>query len=278
MDYFLLDPISGELRTAKPLDKEALEETTGVLTLTIRAVEVENGIKLDDPSTVTEAEATVTIKDVNDEPPSFNQREYSVEIPENVPTGTPLPHLDMTVRDPDVGNNSVFSLRLEDISHAFTIDPKLAKGSTSVSIRVSNGSLDYENPNQRKFIILVIAEETLTKQKLSSTATVTVSITDANDNAPTFDHESYSARISEIASPGSLVTTITAKDRDSGKFGENGIIYQLFGNGADKFDVNNKTGTITVAVCETPGSEQCLDFETRDTYFLSYKVSLHITF
>lgn len=54
------------------------------------------------------------------------------------------------------GLNSVFSLRLEDITDgAFTIEPTMATGSTSVNIRVANGSLDYENPNQRKFIILV---------------------------------------------------------------------------------------------------------------------------
>lgn len=28
-------------------------------------------------------------------------------------------------------------------------------GSSQVSIRVANGTLDYENPNQRKFIVLV---------------------------------------------------------------------------------------------------------------------------
>lgn len=61
-----------------------------------------NGERGNDPLTTTSAEATVTIKDVNDEPPQFNQREYNVEIPENVPNGTPLPHLDMTVKDPDV--------------------------------------------------------------------------------------------------------------------------------------------------------------------------------
>lgn len=38
MDYFLLDAVTGELRTAKPLDKEALEDSTGVLTLIIRVL------------------------------------------------------------------------------------------------------------------------------------------------------------------------------------------------------------------------------------------------
>lgn len=36
MDYFLLDSKTGELRTAKPLDKEALPDATGLVVLTVR--------------------------------------------------------------------------------------------------------------------------------------------------------------------------------------------------------------------------------------------------
>lgn len=35
LDYFLLDQDTGELRTAKPLDREALKEATGVISLKI---------------------------------------------------------------------------------------------------------------------------------------------------------------------------------------------------------------------------------------------------
>lgn len=80
----------------------------------------------------------------------------------------------------------------------------------------------------------VIAEEEHTAPKLSSTATVTVTITDANDNEPTFERESYTASVSETGSPGTVVATITAKDRDSAQFGEYSIVYQLEGNGAEK--------------------------------------------
>lgn len=79
-----------------------MKDSTGVLTLKVRARELIDGIPGNDESTVSTAEATVTIKDVNDEVPTFNRREYNIEIPENVPDGTPLPHLDMTVKDPDV--------------------------------------------------------------------------------------------------------------------------------------------------------------------------------
>ncbi|RZF35066.1 hypothetical protein LSTR_LSTR009658 [Laodelphax striatellus] len=270
LDYFLLDSETGELRTAKPLDREALPDSNGVISLTVVARELVDGMPSNDVMTSTSAVASITITDVNDEPPTFNQREYTVSLSENIPDGTPLPNLDMTVTDPYVGSNSAFSLRLADLSGAFAVEPKNATGSTSVSIRVMNGSLDYENPNSRKFILLVIAEETEAYPKHSSTATLTVEVTDANDNAPVFDQEVLAAVVSETASPGSVIANFTATDRDSGRFGTDGIVYSLVGDGADKFNVNSKTGVITVAPCDKPGAPECLDFETKPVYFLSY--------
>lgn len=123
---------------------------------------------------------------------------------------------------------------LEDVSGAFTIEPTSAVGSTSVIIRLGNTSLDYENPNQRKFIILVIAEETDSSSQLSSTSTVTVEVLDVNDNAPEFENPTYVASVNELALPGTVITTITADDRDSGVFGKSGIVYDLIGDGAEK--------------------------------------------
>ncbi|CAG9836975.1 unnamed protein product [Diabrotica balteata] len=216
MDYFILDSISGELRTARPIDKESVDNPGGILKFNIRAYEVVNGSKSNTPLTVSTAEATVRILDVNDEPPTFNKREYTVEIPENIPEGSALPGLDMTVNDPDEDSNSEYSLDLIDISEVFSIEPKTASGWTPVN------------------------------------------------------HTTYSATISEVATPGTLVTTITASDRDSGSFGENGIVYKLFGNGADKFNVNSKTGTITVAECEHRGKSPCLDYETNPEFQLQF--------
>lgn len=63
----------------------------------------------------------------------------------------PLNKLFLCLQD----KGAVFKLRLDDISGAFMIEPDHGSGSTSITIRVANGSLDYENPNQRKFILLV---------------------------------------------------------------------------------------------------------------------------
>lgn len=254
MDYFLLDAQTGELRTGKPLDKEALPDATGLITLVVKAHEVlEDGQPGNDELTSATTQVSITIRDVNDSPPVFNEREYFATLNENTPIGTPLP-LDISVRDPDVGQNSIFALRLSDVSGVFDIEPKMVTGSSQITISVAKGALDYENPNQRKFIVLIIAEETETELKLSSTATLTVSIMDTNDNRPKFDHDSYSTTVSELAAPGQLVTTITAKDVDSGDFGEKGLRYSIFGKGSELFHVDTETGAITVAPC-TVGDE-----------------------
>lgn len=69
---------------------------------TFQASEIVNGVPVISNLTSTQATVTITIKDVNDEPPRFNRREYSVELPESLPFGTPLPNLDMVVTDTDV--------------------------------------------------------------------------------------------------------------------------------------------------------------------------------
>lgn len=262
MEYFLLDARTGELRTAKPLDKEALPDATGLIALTVRARELVNGTPVADALTATQTNASITIRDVNDSPPAFNQRNYFVTLPENTAPGTPLP-LEMSVRDPDVGQNAVFSLRLDDVSHVFDVEPKRVEGASQVSIRVTNGTLDYENPNQRKFIVLVIAEEIETAERLSATATLTVSVTDMNDNRPVFEEDTYSVEVPETAGAGQVIATITARDLDSGRFGDAGIRYSLSGTGAELFHVDAQTGVITVAECP-PGSavgEHPLDAE-----------------
>lgn len=125
----------------------------------------------------------------------------------------------------------------------------MVTGSSQISIRVANATLDYENPNQRKFIVLIIAEETKTEEKLSSTATLTVTVTDANDNRPIFDQESYSFSVSETAAAGFSIASITARDQDSGRYGTSGVRYSLSGTGSELFAVDDITGIVSVADC-----------------------------
>ena len=80
----------------------------------------------------------------------------------------------------------------------------------------------------------MIAEESETYPALSSTATVTVTVADVNDNEPEFTNELYSVGLSETATPGTVITTIPANDRDTAIYGTPGLRYSLLGNGAEK--------------------------------------------
>ncbi|EDW37985.1 GL12362 [Drosophila persimilis] len=264
-DHFSVDPVSGNITLVKPLDREEKDSLTFLVSIRDR-VDPEGDSEKDN---VVQQPITFIILDENDNPPEFQKTpyetdvnedaavgttifdkdsEYAVSLKENTSPGTPLA-LDISVSDADVGVNSKFALRLEDVSGVFDVEPKLVTGYSQVNIRVANGSLDYENPNQRKFIVLVIAEETDTSPKLSSTATITVSVLDANDNKPVFEQESYSASVSEAALPGQYIATITARDVDSGSYGDSGIRYSLSGTGAELFHVNEQTGVISLANC-----------------------------
>lgn len=60
-----------------------------------------NGVPVNDESTISTTQASITIRDVNDSPPTFNQNNYFVSLSENTAIGTPLP-VEITVTDPDV--------------------------------------------------------------------------------------------------------------------------------------------------------------------------------
>ncbi|XP_040572795.1 cadherin-87A [Lepeophtheirus salmonis] len=262
--YFSIEPYTGEIRVDKQLNRE---ETNGVLTLQVRASEIIQGVvSSEDPTTSTTAEITVTIQDVNDEPPKFNKREYSVTIPENVAFGTPLANLDMLIKDSDTGPNSIFKLQLTDSSGKFEIEPKMAQGTTAVSVKVNSKELDYENPNHRHFLLLVVATEVSTDKLLSSTATINVRVNDLNDNIPVFEKDAFTAIMNEDDPIGTVIAKITAKDSDGGDYGTDGIRYSLNGMGAELFNVDDVTGEISIAPCD----KNCIDYEKTQFYFLSY--------
>ncbi|XP_048477676.1 cadherin-87A isoform X1 [Plutella xylostella] len=275
LDFFLLNQETGELKTAKPLDREALPDPSSPLNLTVRATEVVNGQPYISNQTSSLATVTITIKDVNDEPPRFSQKEYHVSVPESLPPHTPLPRLDMLVTDTDVGLNSVFFVRVAGSEHRFVAEPGRGAGGAAGSARAQlrlNSSLDYEDPNQRKFILEVIAEELHTSPALHSSASVIVTVTDVNDNAPQFADDDVTVVVSETAPPG-VIANITATDRDSGRFGTSGLVYQLWGAGSELFTVEPRTGAVSVAPCARPGHAPCLDHEAQKDYFLHYKAT-----
>ena len=108
-----------------------------------------------------------------------------------------------------------------------------------------------QNPNQLlSFWLLfarlqLVARESKTEQRLSSTSTVIVTVEDENDNPPFFDSESYTLSVPENATEDTEIGSVSARDRDSGIYGAQGFRYQLSATN-DLFTIDNKTGALSV--------------------------------
>ena len=96
-----------------------------------------------------------------------------------------------------------------------------------------------------EIVLQLVARESQTEERLSSTSTVIVTVEDENDNAPLFDAEAYTLSVREDATQDTEIGAVAAQDRDSGRYGAQGFVYQLSDN-AQHFTVDPKTGALKV--------------------------------
>ncbi|ESO87059.1 hypothetical protein LOTGIDRAFT_229249 [Lottia gigantea] len=274
--YFEVDYKTGYIRNIKKLDREEASLQRGFVVLCITAHElIDNTTQPEtigqDPQTTAKANVTINIQDDNDNAPTFDRNFYEVSILENIPNGSGLPKLIMTVTDRDQGTASFYDFKLLNHTDIFAIFPDEGKGTATASIKViDTNKIDYDK-GPRVYRLLVQAVESRTSNRLIGTSTVIVNILDVNDNVPIFNPPDYYESILENAQGGSPVVTVTATDADyknnSGSVPD--IYFSLVGNGADKFTIGETSGVITVSQCDTPGEGKCIDYEQRKEYQLT---------
>ena len=221
---------SGAITVAKALDFE----TTPSYTLTVTAAEPggQSGT----------ATVSITVTDVN-ETPAFDPDSYSFSIAENAAVGASVGSVSATDPDEDA---LTYSITAGDPDSHFSID---ANGAITVA-----KALDFETTPS--YTLTVTAED---PDGLSDTATVAVTVTDAND-PPAFDPDSYSFSIAEDAAVGAAVGTASATDPD-----EDTLTYSITAGDADSQFSIDADGDITVA--------KALDFETTPSYTLTVQVA-----
>uniref|UniRef100_A0A1B0FB48 Cadherin domain-containing protein n=1 Tax=Glossina morsitans morsitans TaxID=37546 RepID=A0A1B0FB48_GLOMM len=266
--YFTLipfgDPVEGTAilsTTNISLDREnpRILQNAGVYVFAVRATELIDGFMPADSSTT---QITIVVNDIDDHVPMFNSNNFTISIPENLGMGMPLPGLAIFINDLDTGSNSHYDLKLRNIRNSlnvFSVSPVEGQGRTPIVIKVLNSTrLDYDvaDSMDRIFLFDIIAS---VRGEEKSKVRVNVELTDLNDNSPVFELSSYRFSVSENLPPNSRIGSITATEKDSGKFGD--ITYCLKGFGADYFYTDPKLGGFFI--------KKSLDYETQSSYSFS---------
>ena len=241
---FRIDPQTGEITSLVSFDRELLA-TSGYM-LVFDVVVRDNGLRpLNDITTV-----RVQILDVNDNPPKFRQRIYSVSVYENAPT-----YSNVTVvkaDDADSGINSIVTYDITgDNDGTFVIDQ--TTGQITVAKLLDRETLDH-------YVLAIQATDSSNTERYSASCMVKITVKDYNDNFPLFAQSQMDTIVKEDMKPGYEVAYFPATDTDEGVNAE--ITYTMSGvdhNGT--FGIDEHTGKIYL--------QKTLDFEHKQNYRLN---------
>ncbi|XP_029518510.1 protocadherin gamma-A11-like [Oncorhynchus nerka] len=160
----------------------------------------------------------LSVADVNDNPPVFEEQSYKAHVTENNKPGVSV--CTVTARDPDWRQNGtvIYSLVPGEVNGVRVSSLLSVNGDTGVIHAVR--SFDYEQ--FRSFKVHVMARDN-GSPPLSSNVTVSVFITDVNDNSPQILYPAPEGKsfmtelVPKAAHGGSLVSKVIAVDADSGQ-------------------------------------------------------------
>ncbi|NP_445844.1 cadherin-11 isoform X1 [Rattus norvegicus] len=206
--YFSVEAQTGIIRTALPnMDREAKEEYHVV----IQAKDM--GGHMGGLSGTTKV--TITLTDVNDNPPKFPQSVYQMSVSEAAVPGEEVGRV--KAKDPDIGENGLVTYNIVDGDgmelFEITTDYETQDGVVKLKKPV-----DFET--KRAYSLKVEAANVHIDPKFISngpfkdTVTVKIAVEDA-DEPPMFLAPSYIHEVQENAAAGTVVGRVHAKDPDA---------------------------------------------------------------
>ncbi|XP_021070350.1 protocadherin beta-4-like [Mus pahari] len=190
---FSINEFTGEIRLKKKLDFEKTESYNV-------EIEATDGGGLSGKGSV-----VVEVLDVNDNAPELTISSLTSSVPENAPETVVAI---IRIRDKDSGENGKMICFISD--HVpFILKPSYKNFYTLVT----ENPLDRESRAEYNITITV---SDLGTPRLTTQHTITVQVSDINDNAPAFSQTSYTMFVRENNSPALHIGTISATDSDSG--------------------------------------------------------------
>ncbi|XP_074169781.1 protocadherin gamma-B2 isoform X7 [Rhinolophus sinicus] len=195
--FFNLDKRTGEITTKNDFDFEVASSYT-------------LGIEAKDPGDLaSHCNIQVEILDENDCAPEVIVTSVFTPLPEDSPPGTVIAL--MKTRDRDSGENGDVYCRILGET-----DFLLKSYSKNYYKIVTDRALDREEIPEYNVTIMATDRG---KPPLSSSTTITLHITDVNDNAPVFQQSAYLVHVAENNPPGASIAQVSASDPDLGPNG-----------------------------------------------------------
>lgn len=233
---FDIDRSTGSLVVARELDREVQSEYR----LEVRALDT---TATNNPQS-SAVSVRVDVADVNDNAPRWAEDPVNIIVPEVTPVGSVV--WNFTASDADAGSNGELRYSLvkqwPNITRtpAFMVDP--LTGTLTL-----NADLDYETLSEYTLVIQATDQPSNKSERLSTSVTARVIVTDANDNPPVFvSPASSTVLLSDSATVGMTLCHVIAVDRDSGENGR--VTYVIVsGNQEGKFTLSYDTGVLTLA-------------------------------
>ncbi|XP_067852115.1 protocadherin-10-like [Heptranchias perlo] len=245
--YFEVNVENGILFVNERIDREQLciESSTCSISLELA---VEN------PFEVFPVE--VEILDVNDNSPIFPKSRMTMQVAEFVGPGARF--ILESAHDADVGTNAISTYKISSNEH-FGLKMQTRKDGSKIAVLLLEKPLDREQ--QSSFELILTAVDGGIPHR-SGTAQIIITVADANDNTPVFDHEIYTTSVLENTPKGTLVMKLHAADLDEGV---NAEFKYSFSNYASQkvrelFNLDADTGEMRV--------QGLLDFEKSQAYEL----------
>uniref|UniRef100_A0A669AWR2 Si:ch73-379j16.2 n=1 Tax=Oreochromis niloticus TaxID=8128 RepID=A0A669AWR2_ORENI len=194
-DTFELDTITGEIRVKGNVDFEKTE---------LYRLDLQASDKGQPPWTA-ESRVVIKIKDVNDNKPDIEVTSLSSLIPEDSKPGTVIALINVVDKDSGV-NGKVICKILQDVP--FDLTPSLEENMYSL---VTKGRLDRETVS--RYDITITATD-CGKPQLSTVKTLSVQVSDVNDNTPVFSQNPFELYLIENNTPGAPIFSVSAVDDD----------------------------------------------------------------
>ncbi|XP_068182231.1 protocadherin beta-16-like [Antennarius striatus] len=163
-----------------------------------------NLLASDDGGLTDSCKLIVDVTDVNDNEPEINIMSKSNVISENAKLNTVVTMIN--IEDRDSGENGDVKCFISE-----NIPFTLKASTNNFYSLVTDSDLDRERSSEYNITVSCSDEGV---PSLSSSVTLTLQISDVNDNAPVFERSSYEAYIVENNTPGLSVFTVKARDAD----------------------------------------------------------------